>query len=73
MFSDESCRENQNTFCVQSFFFSFENRTFYEVKWKNIVQPDRPQMTIWRMRIARRMPKNTNTHSENVTLIPVPQ
>jgi hypothetical protein len=20
--------------------------------WKNIVQPDRPQMTIWRMRVA---------------------
>jgi len=32
-------------------FFS-ENRAFYEIMWKNIVQPDRPQMTIWRMRIA---------------------
>jgi len=21
-------------------------------RWKNIVQPDRPQMTIWRMHIA---------------------
>jgi len=41
--------------------------------WKNFVQPDRSQMTIRRMRIARRMPKATNTHSENVTLIPFPQ
>jgi len=41
--------------------------------WKYIVQPDRSQMTIRRMLIARRMPKATNKHSENVTLIPVPQ
>jgi hypothetical protein len=23
-----------------------ENRTVYEIMWKNIVKPDRPQMTI---------------------------
>jgi hypothetical protein len=23
-----------------------ENRAFYEIMWKNIVEPDRPQMTI---------------------------
>ena len=23
-----------------------ENRAFYEIMWKNLVQPDRPQMTI---------------------------
>jgi hypothetical protein len=34
--------------------------------WKNIVQPDRPQMTIWRMRIACWMPEATNTLSEYV-------
>jgi len=33
-------------------FFSPENRAVYEVMWKIMVQPDRPQMTIWRMRIA---------------------
>jgi len=26
--------------------FFYENRDIYETKWKNIVQPDRPQMTI---------------------------
>jgi hypothetical protein len=36
---------------------------------KNILDPDRPQMTIWLMRIACRMPKATNTHSEYVILI----
>jgi hypothetical protein len=35
-----------------SFFFCFENRAVYEIMWKNTVQPDRPQMAIWRMRIA---------------------
>ena len=40
--------------------------------WKNIVQPDRPQMTIWRMRIACWIPKATNTHSEYLILIAFP-
>jgi len=26
-----------------------ENSAVYEIKWKNIVEPERPQMTIWRM------------------------
>jgi hypothetical protein len=30
----------------------FENRVVHEIMWKNIVKPDRPQMTIWRMRIV---------------------
>jgi len=34
------------------FFFFFENRAFYEIMWENIVERDRPQMKIWRMRIA---------------------
>jgi hypothetical protein len=37
--------------------------------WKNFVEPDRPQMTIWRMRIACWMPNATNTHSVYVLLI----
>jgi hypothetical protein len=40
--------------------------------WKNIVQPDRPQMTIRRMRIACWIPKATNTHSGCVILITFP-
>jgi hypothetical protein len=40
-------------------FFSFENRAFCEIMLKNFVQPDRPQMTIWRMRIASFVSKST--------------
>jgi len=65
--SDESCRENQNTYFVLIFFF-FENRAVYEIMWKNVVVPDEPQMTIWRMRIACWIPKTINIYSEYITL-----
>jgi len=39
---------------------------------KNIGEPGRPQMTIWRMRTACCVPKATNTHSEYVTFIAFP-
>jgi hypothetical protein len=29
-----------------------ENRAFYEIMWRNIVEPDRPKMTMWRMCIT---------------------
>ena len=44
----------------------FDNRAVCEIMWKNIVEPDRPQMTNWRMRIACRMTKAKNTHTEHV-------
>ena len=31
----------------------FERRTVYEIMWKNIVEPERPQFTMWLMRISR--------------------
>jgi len=40
--------------------------------WKNIIQSDRPQMTIWRMRFACWITKATNTHSEYVILTAFP-
>ena len=49
--SDKSCRRNQNTHFVFSNFFS-KNRAVCEIMWKNTVKRGRPQMTIWRMRIA---------------------
>jgi hypothetical protein len=42
--SDKCCRENQNTFCAQNPFP--ESRVVYEIMWKNMVEPDRPQMAI---------------------------
>jgi hypothetical protein len=40
---------------------------------KNIVELDRPQMIVWRMRIPYRIPKATNTHSEYVIPIAYPR
>ena len=57
-------------FCSISPFF--ENRTIYELMWKNVVQLGRPQMIIWRMRIACWIPKVTNTHLEHVIRIALP-
>ena len=38
-----------------------ENPVFCDIMWKNIVEPDKPQMAVWRMRIAYWMPKAINT------------
>jgi hypothetical protein len=54
-------------------FFSPENRAVYEIMWENMVEPDRPQRTIWRMRFACWITKATNTHPECVILIAFPR
>jgi hypothetical protein len=59
--------EKIKTHILYSITFS-ENRALYEITWKNIAEPDRIQMAIWRMRIACWIPKATNTHSEYVIL-----
>jgi hypothetical protein len=41
--SDKLWTENQNTFYVQQLYS--ENLALYEKMWKNIVQPERPQLT----------------------------
>ena len=45
---------------------------FYEIMWKNTVQPDRSHTTSWRTRIACWIPTATNTHSEYAILIASP-
>jgi hypothetical protein len=53
-------------------FFS-ENRAVEEIMWKNMVQPDRPQMPIiQRMRFACWTTKATDIHSEYVIIIACP-
>ena len=47
----------------------FENRVVYEIMWRNTVDPYRPQMTAWRMRIPCWITAATNTHSEYVILL----
>ena len=48
------------------------NPAVYEILWKNVIKPGRPQMTIWRMHIAYWIPKTTNTHSEYWILTALP-
>jgi len=59
--SNKSCRENHNTNFIFNNIFP-ENLDIYEIRWKNIVRPGRPQKTIRHMRIACCIPKATNTH-----------
>jgi hypothetical protein len=49
-----------------------ENRAIYEIIWKNIVEPDRPQVIIWRMRIACWITKAIDPYSEYVLSISFP-
>jgi hypothetical protein len=65
--SDKPCRENQNTQFIFDYFF--ENRTVYEIMWKNVVEPDRPRMTVGSMRFACRITKATDINSAYAVLI----
>ena len=58
--------------CSIIYFLPPENRAVHEIMWENNVQPGRPHMTIWRRRIARWIPKATNTHLGYVILIAFP-
>jgi hypothetical protein len=52
--------------------FQKKNRAVYVIIWKNMVQPDRPQLTIWGMRFAWWITKATNTHSGYIILTAFP-
>ena len=61
--SFEMCRENQNVqIVVGNFFFSL-NRAVCEIMWKNMLEQDRVQMAIWRMRIACSITTAKVTHT----------
>jgi hypothetical protein len=53
-------------------FFRNSYRVWDNVKNIYIVDPDRPQLTIRRMRISCWIPKATNTHSQYAILITLP-
>jgi hypothetical protein len=48
------------------FSITFFNRALLEIMWRNIVDPSRPQMTIWRMRVPCWYLILEHTHSEYV-------
>jgi len=61
-FSENSVEKMKTYILIPMIFFS-ENRDVYEVKWKSMVEPDRPQMAIKRMLILCWMTKATeHTH-----------
>ena len=68
MFLDKICRQTRNTHLVFNNIF-FENHAVYEIMLQNIVELYRPQLAIWRMRIACWIIMATNTHWEYVMLI----
>ena len=53
-----------NVSCSGTCVFFPENHVFYEVKWKNIVQPERQRMKIMRVRFAEHL--GLQTHTENM-------
>ena len=50
----------------------FLNCAVYEIMWEIVIKLDRPQMTIWCLRIVRWVPKAKNTNSGYVILIAFP-
>jgi hypothetical protein len=71
MFQNKVVEEIKTRILCSITFFP-ENHAVYEITWKYFVEPDRSQMTIWRMRIACWIPKATRTHSPNVILSAFP-
>jgi len=66
--SDKICRENQSThLCSKTNFYSV-----YEIIWKNMIEPDRPQMKIWHVCISGWIAKDKSTHSGYLIFIAFP-
>jgi len=63
--SGKRCRRNQNTpFTSSNSHPPSPHRALYEIKWKNIVDPGRPQTKIWCLGIACWIPKAINKKLE---------
>jgi hypothetical protein len=56
--------EKIRTHIRRSVTISFRKLSVDEIMWKNIVKPDRPQTTIWRMRFACWIYEAKHTQSE---------
>jgi len=71
-FSDKIVEKIKTPILYSITFTFLKNRTICEIIWKNIVEPDRPDMTIGCMRIVCWIPEAANTHSQYVKLIAFP-
>ena len=73
MFQKKVVEKNQNTHFMHNIFFP-ENRAFYEIMPKNMVQPDMPQVTFAAQKEMRfacwitkaRKQTHTHTHALNI-------
>jgi hypothetical protein len=50
-FSDKFAEKMKTQFVVKNILF-YKNCTIYEIMWKNMLDPERPQVKILRMRIT---------------------
>jgi hypothetical protein len=67
---EQICTENQNThFMFNNFFFQKAFHLLDNVA--NIIERGKPQMTIWRMRVAGWISNDTSTHSEYLIALPL--
>jgi hypothetical protein len=57
--SDKIIEKLKHTFMFNKFFP--ENRTVFEIRWKNVVEPERPLTTVWNIGIACWISKATDT------------
>jgi len=71
MFQTKVAEKIKTRLCRIIFFFT-KVVSLFEIMWKNIVEPGRPQMTIWPVRVRCWLPKATNIHSQYVALIAFP-
>jgi hypothetical protein len=79
--ADKSCRGNKDTHFMLKISF-FENRAVNEVMWKNLIQPDKPKITLQygaeKMRFAClittvRTDTDTHTHLLGSVIIAFPR
>jgi hypothetical protein len=69
--SNKRCRRNESAHFMSSNFFSSENRAVFEIMSKKVVEPERPQLTIWR-RVAYWISKATRPQAHSCVCAPTP-
>jgi hypothetical protein len=61
MFQTKAVEKKNTHFMFSNYFLKI---VLFEILWKNIVDPERPQVTIWHMCNSCWVPKATNKHLE---------
>jgi len=68
MFQKKKVTEKIKTYILSLITF-FENRSVYEIMWKNIAERGCHRCTTWPTRISCWIPKTTNTHTQVVVTL----